>query len=130
MGQQQLMLIVLTVIVVGLAVYGALGLMDSYNQSHQRDLIIHRMNILVGEAKKYAAKPATLGGGDGSYLGFSPPAKLAVTPEFRIYTTAGDSWVLFQGYGTTSGEDGKSAVEVVGQFDRNADSWSALVTVN
>ncbi len=130
MGQQQLMIIVLTVILVGLAVYGALGLMDSYNQSHQRDLIIHRMNILVGEAKKFATKPATLGGGEGSYLGFAPPAKLAVTPEFRIYTTSGETWVLFQGFGTTTGEDGKSPVEVVGQFDKNTDSWTTLATVN
>ncbi len=130
MGQQQLMIIVLTVLVVGLAVYGAFGLMDSFGQTHQRDTIIHRMNILVGEAKKYAAKPATRGGGDGSYLGFSPPAKLAVTPEFRIYTTSGDTWVLFQGFGTTTGEDGKSPIEVVGQFDKNTDSWTTLETVN
>ena len=130
MGQQQLMIIVLAVIVVGLAVYGAFGMMDSYNQSHQRDLIIHRMNILVGEAKKYAAKPATLGGGDGNYLGFSPPAKLATTPEMRIYTTAGESWVLFQGFGTATGEDGRSPVEVVGQFDRISDNWTTMTTVN
>lgn len=130
MGQQQLMIIVLSVIIVGLAIYGVLGLMDSYNQSHQRDMIIQRMNILVGEAKKYAAKPATLGGGDGSYLGFSPPAKLAVTTDFRIFATAGDSWVLFQGFGSVTGEDGRSPVEVVGQFDKNTDSWSTLATVN
>jgi hypothetical protein len=130
MGQQQLIIIVLTVIVVGLALYGALGLFDSYHQSHERDLIIQRMNILVGEAKKYAAKPATLGGGDGSYLGFMPPAKLAVTPEFHIYTTAGDTWVLFQGFGTTLGEDGRSPVEIVGQFDKDTDTWSTLATVN
>ena len=130
MGQQQLLLIILSVVVVGLAIYGALGLMDTYTQSHQRDIIIQRMNILVGEVKKYAAKPATLGGGDGSWLGFSPPNKLSVTSEFKIYTTAGDTWVLFQGYGTASGEDGRSAVEVVGQYDKATDTWSTLTTVN
>ncbi len=124
------MIIVLTVVVVGLAIYGVLGLFDTYHQSQERDQIIHRMNILVAEAKKYAAKPATLGGGDGSYLGFSPAAKLAVTTEFRIYTTAGDDWVLFQGFGTTLGEDGKSPVQVIGQFDKTSDAWSTLTTVN
>ncbi len=130
MGQQQLIIIVLTVIVVGLAIYGALGIFNSYQQSHERDAIIHRMNILVGEAKKYATKPKSLGGGDGSYSGFAPPAKLAVTSDFRIFTTSGDDWVLFQGFGTTKGEDGKSPVEVVGQFDKTTDSWATLATVN
>lgn len=130
MGQQQLLIIVLGVLIVGMAVYATFHVMDSYTQSHQRDLMINRMNILVGEAKKYAAKPASLEGGAGSFLGFSPPAKLVVTPEMTIYTTAGDTWVLFQSFGTTTGEDGKSPVQVVGQFDKVTDSWSALAIVN
>lgn len=130
MGQQQLLIIVLGVLIVGMAIYGTFAMMDSYNQNQQRDLIIQRMNVLVGEAKRYATKPASLGGGDGSFDGFVPPAKLAITPEIRIYTTAGDSWVLFQGFGTTNGEDGKSPVEVVGQFDKTSDNWSTLATVN
>jgi hypothetical protein len=130
MGQQQLLIIVLGILIVGMAIYSAFNLMDSYGQSHQRDLIIQRMNMLVGEAKKYATKPASLGGGDGSFQGFTPPAKLANTPEMRIYSTSGDSWVLFQGYGTTNGEDGRSPVEVVAQFDKNTDNWSTLVTIN
>ena len=130
MGQQQLLIIILGVIVVGLAVYAVLGLFGTYHASHERDVIIQRMNILVGEAKKYAAKPATLGGGDGSYLGFAPPTKLSVTSDFHIFTTAGDNWVLFQGFGTTTGEDGRTPVEVIGQFDKTTDSWSSLTTVN
>ena len=120
----------LGVLIVGMAIYGAFNLMDTYNQSHQRDLIIQRMNTLVGEAKKYAAKPASFGGGDGSFLGFVPPAKLVSTPEMTIYSTAGDTWVLFQGYGTTTGEDGRSPVQVIGQFDKTSDGWSTLATVN
>jgi hypothetical protein len=130
MGQQQLLIIVLGALIVGMAVYGTLKWVDSYNESHQRDLIIQRMNTLVGEAKKYAAKTASLGGGDGSFQGFTAPAKLAVTTEVRIYATAGDTWVLFQGFGTAKGDDGRSPVEVVGQFDRTTDSWSTLATVN
>jgi hypothetical protein len=130
MGQQQLLIIVLGVLIVGMAIYGAFAMMDSYNQNQQRDLIIQRMNVLVGEAKRYATKPASLGGGDGSFDGFAPPAKLAITPEMRIYATAGDTWVLFQGFGTTNGEDGRSPVEVVGQFDKTTDNWSTLATVN
>jgi len=130
MGQQQLLIIVLGVLIVGMAIYGSLNIVDSYSQSHQRDLIIQRMNVLVGEAKKYATKPASLGGGDGSFAGFTPPAKLAITTDMKIYATAGDNWVLFQGFGTTTGEDGKSPVQVVGQFDKDSDNWSTMATVN
>jgi hypothetical protein len=130
MGQQQLLIIVLGVLIVGMAIYGSLNLMDSYSQSHQRDQIIQRMNTLVGEAKKYAAKPASLGGGDGSFTGFTPPTSLAVTSDMKIYSTAGDTWILFQGYGTTTGEDGRSPVQVVGQYDESTDSWSTLTKVN
>ena len=130
MGQQQLLIIVLGVLIVGMAIYGTLNLMDSYGQSHQRDLIVQRMNVLVGEAKKYAAKTAALGGGDGSFLGFTPPAKLTNTPEMKIFSTAGDSWVLFQGYGTQTGEDGRSPVQIVAQYDKNTNSWSTMATVN
>ena len=130
MGQQQLLIIVLGVLIVGMAIYGSFNLIDSYSQSHQRDLIIQRMNVLVGEAKKYATKPASLGGGDGSFTGFTPPAKLALTTDMKIYATAGDNWVLFQGFGTTTGEDGRSPVQVVGQFDKDSDNWSTMATVN
>lgn len=130
MGQQQLLIIVLGVLIVGMAIYGAFNMMDGYTQSHQRDLIIQRMNLLVGEAKKYATKTASLGGGDGSFQGFVPPAKLLTTSEMKIYSTAGDTWVLFQGFGTSNGEDGKSPVQVVGQYDKTTDHWTTLATVN
>ncbi len=130
MGQQQLLIIVLGVLIVGMAIYGALNLMDTYNQSQQRDLIIQRMNVLVGEAKKYAAKTAALGGGNGSFTGFAPPAKLTSTSEMRIFSTAGDTWILFQGFGTKIGEDGKTPVEVVAQYDETTDRWSTMATVN
>ncbi len=130
MGQQQLLIIVLGVLIVGMAIYGALNWMDSYGQSNQRDMIIQRMNVLVGEAKKYAAKTAALGGGDGSFLGFAPPAKLTTTSDMRIFSTAGDTWVLFQGFGTKIGEDGKSPVQVIAQYDKTTDHWSTLATIN
>ncbi len=130
MGQQQILIIVLCVFIAGMTIYGTLNLMDTYNQSHQRDLIIQRMNVLVGEAKRYATKTVALGGGGGSFLGFTPPVKLATTPEMRIFSTAGGSWVLFQGFGTKTGQDGKTPVQVIAQYDRANDRWATLAIVN
>jgi hypothetical protein len=115
---------------VGLAVLGTLRLVDSYNQSNQTDRIIHGMNVLVGEAKKCAANSASLGGGNGSFLGFSPSVRLAITPDMKLYSTAGTSWILIQVCGTITGRDGQTPVEVVGQFDNTADQWSNLAIVN
>ncbi|MBI5463572.1 MAG: hypothetical protein HY966_01300 [Ignavibacteriales bacterium] len=130
MGQQQLLILVLVAIIVGIAIYGATHLMEAYNQSSERDVIIHRLNYLVAEAKKYAEKPTSLGGGAGSFRGFVPAAMLTVTNEMTISTTAGDTWVLFQGIGKTIGEDGRTPVQIVGQFDKPTDKWTTLIKVN
>jgi len=134
MGQQQLLLIVLGALIVGLAVYGGTRMLSSANQDNERDLIISQMNILVGEARKYAAKPAALGGGDGSLVGFSAPAKMSTTDRLSINVTSGATWVLFQGFGAVNGIDGENPVQVVAQYDFSADftsgSWSTMSEVN
>ena len=130
MGQQQLIIIALLAIIVGLSVFGGLQWTKSQNQAHERDIIIQRFNILVGEAKKYAARPAALGGGDGSFLGFTPPTKLAFFSGIKVYTTAGDDWVLFQGFGSMNGSDEKTPILVIGQYDKNTQKWTTLSEVN
>lgn len=130
MGQQQFIIIGLLAIIVGLTVFGGLQWAKSQNQTHERDIIVQRFNILVGEAKKYAAKPANLGGGDGSFRGFTPPTKLAFFSGIKIYSTAGDDWVLFQGYGSVIGSDEKTSVLVIGQYDKNTEKWTTLSEVN
>ena len=106
----------LGVMIVGMAVYAGTRLMGSYQQSNERDLIIQQMNVLVLEAKKYAARPANLDGGDGGFGGFQPPVNLAETDRIRIYTGASDSAVTFSGFGSINGTDGQSPVQVVMQY--------------
>lgn len=130
MGQQQLLLIVLGVILVGIAAYGGLRLTQSYNESHERDLILQQMTVLLGEAKKYALRPKSLGGGEGSFQGFVPMGKLTRTDRVTIYATAGDTWVLFQGFGIVTGWDGKTPVQVVAQGDLSKDQLQSVTLVN
>ncbi len=130
MGQQQLFIITLVLLIIALASYSGIRLMNSYKQSHDRELIIHRMNILVAEGKKFAAAPRFLGGGEGEFTGFSPAANSAVTSEFRIYTTAGPTWVLFVGYGTATGWNNEDPVQVTGEYDYPAGRWKFLISVN
>ena len=134
MGQQQLLLIVLGALIVGLGVYGGTRMMASSNQDNERDLIISQMNMLLGEARKYAAKPGHLGGGDGSLVGFQAPSKMTTTDRLSINITAGASWVLFQGFGAVDGIDGTNPVQVIAQYDFAADfssgTWTTMEEVN
>jgi hypothetical protein len=115
-GQQQLLLIVLSAIIVGIAVYGGVRLMGAYQQSNERDALINQMNAVVFDARKYAAKTRSLGGGGGVFTGYQPPESIALTDRFRIYVGAMDSAVTLTGFGTINGEDGQSPVQVFLQY--------------
>jgi len=134
MGQQQLLLIVLGAIIVGVAVYGGTRMMAEANRENERDLIIQQVNQLVSEARQYAAKPNHLGGGDGSLVGFTPPQKMTTTDRLSINVTSGATWVLFQGFGAVEGTDGENPVQIVAQYDFAADfssgTWTTMEAVN
>lgn len=117
MGQQQLLLIILGVIIVGVAVAVGITLFQDNAVSSNRDAMTNDMMHLAAKARHYYARPASMGGGSHSFAGLTADAagmlKL-VTPDFSdnsngTYTilTAGDaSQVVFQGVGKTALSDG------------------------
>ena len=129
MGQQQLLLIVLGVIIVGIAIYGGIRLMDAYNQGNDRDMLIHQMHAIVSDAKQYAFKPNYLGGGDGSLAGYQPPRSMSTTDRFRIYVGSTSGSVTLTGYGTVIGEDRQSPVEVLLTYT-SSDGQVTSVVIN
>jgi len=130
MGSQQLLIIVLIAFVVGIGIWVGIRLVDSFNQSSERDLVMHQISVVVGEAKRYSSTPKSIGGGEGSYEGFSPLPKLLDTGRIRINMTVSTTWILFQAFGTTKGYDEENPVEVVAQFDMGLDNYSTLSFVN
>ena len=116
MGQQQLILITLAIMVVGLAIFAGVRMFDSYQKSNERDALIHQMQVLVLDARKYAAKATSFAGGGGSFSGYRAPENLSITDRFRIYVGATDSAVTFTGYGGINGEDGQTPVQVFLQY--------------
>ena len=129
MGQQQLLLIILGALIVGLAIYTGLQFFKVYQQNNERDVVIQQINTLVLDARKYAAKPTFLGGGNGKFTGYQPPNDLANTDRVRIYTGATDGAVIFTGFGTFNGEDGQSPVHVILQYTL-ADGKSEVEVIN
>lgn len=130
MGSQQLLIIVLISFVVGISIVTGSRLVTTFNQSNERDMIIHQMNVVIGEAKAFAKRPTTIGGGDGVFTGFEPSARLTNTDEIRLYLTIGGDWILIQGFGRAEGWDGSNPVQVVAQYELNPAEWTLVTMVN
>jgi len=86
MGQQQLLLIILGVIIVGIAIAVGLSMFSSQSISSNKDAIINDLNNLFANAYQYRIRPASMGGGGGSYAGYKIPATLS-SNENGTYTT-------------------------------------------
>lgn len=71
MGQQQLLIIVLTVIIVGVAIALAVTYFKSHQQEVEIDEVINEMNHIAATAQEWYRKPAEFGGGSGSFSEFT-----------------------------------------------------------
>ena len=71
MGQQQLLLIVLGVIIVGIAIAVGISMFKSNAQSSNRDQVINDLNNLAAKAQQYYRKPTSMAGGGQSFVGFT-----------------------------------------------------------
>ena len=67
MGQQQLLLIILGVIIVGIAVAVGITMFQSNAVQSNRDAVISDMNMLASRAQAFYRKPVSMGGGGGAF---------------------------------------------------------------
>ena len=79
MGQQQLLLIVLGVIVVGIAVVVGINLFNANAVSSNRDGVVSDLNNLGAMAQQFYKKPISMGGGGNTFTGFALPTQLDTT---------------------------------------------------
>ena len=95
MGQQQLLLIVLGVIVVGIAVVVGINLFNANAVSSNRDGVVSDLNNLGAMAQQYYKKPASMGGGGNTFTGWTVPSQLDTTANgFYVETVAAQSVVI------------------------------------
>ena len=71
MGQQQLLLIVLGTIIVGVAVVVGINMFTTGAVNAERDALLQDVNNVASAAAAYWRKPAALGGGARSFVGVS-----------------------------------------------------------
>jgi len=79
MGQQQLLLITLGVIIVGIAVVTGLILFEYSSNENKKNQIKSEGANLATMAQKYYRLPITMGGGGRSFVGWTIPALLDTT---------------------------------------------------
>jgi hypothetical protein len=108
MGQQQLLLIVLGVIVVGIAVVVGINLFNANAVSSNRDGVVSDLNNLGAMAQQFYKKPVSMGGGGNTFTGFALPTELDSTANGSYtagFVVAAQS-VTIVGYGTENGTNG------------------------
>ena len=115
MGQQQLLLIVLGTIVVVIAVAIGIDLFSASAPDANRDLIISVLTSLSADAHAFYQKDKQFGGGGDSYVGWKLPKsfeKHENTKKRFVKARVRKNRIVFTGYGTEIGRNGRSPVRV------------------
>jgi len=104
MGQQQLLLIVLGVIIVGIAVVVGINLFNANAVNANRDGVISDLNNLGAMAQQFYKKPVSMGGGGNSFTpttgDWEIPSSLDSTANGTYVATVSDQSVSIVGKGT------------------------------
>lgn len=77
MGTQQLMLVILGVILVGIAIAVGISTFQAQNVRSNLDAMINDLNHIAANAYQYRMRPAKLSGGEGDYSLYEIPPKLS-----------------------------------------------------
>ncbi len=104
MGQQQLLLIVLGVIVVGIAVVVGINLFNASSIEANRDGVVSDLNNLGAMAVQFYKKPVSMGGGgrsfnttNGAPAGWTIPTTLQSTANGAYTATVAAKTVTIVG---------------------------------
>jgi len=126
MGQQQLLLIILGVIVVGIAVAVGITMFNDSAVSANRDAVTNDLINLASRAQQYYRRPTALGGGGGNFSNLTSASGMKLLTKTNSSTmvngngtysieTEGSTMIELKGEGTESGNDGTAKVTVVMQ---------------
>lgn len=108
MGQQQLLLIVLGVIIVGIAIAVGISMFKSSAVDANRSAIASDLANLAAKAQRYYRTPTELGGGGNSFVGFtlSPLDTGNANGSYRVASVS-DTLVVIHALGKEKLPDGK-----------------------
>lgn len=117
MGQQQLLLVILVTVIVGIATVVAINTFGSASKSAAQDAVVNDIASIASGAQGYVMKPAMLGGGEGSFseikfsqLPFAFDKEAEGTTDLIVFNlngkytiTPGDETFTIEGYNENYG---------------------------
>ncbi len=116
MGGQQLLLIILGFLLVGIAIAVGISLFNDNSISHTRDAITNEMVRLAARAQQYYRTPKSMQGGGNSFHGLSAIGDLTSGGNGIVatYSLVNDGTsITITGIGRDVGRDGVNPVKVV-----------------
>lgn len=99
MGQQQLLLVVLGIIIVGVAIVVGINLFSANAVEVKRNNVINELLHLSAHAQRYYRTPTAYGGGSSSFTGWTIPNDLISTPSGRYEAVVKATQILLKGIG-------------------------------
>ncbi len=101
MGQQQLLLIVLGVIIVGVAIVAGIGLFNAGAEESAKDELVAQSLTIGSNAQQFYRRPVAMGGGGNSFTpasgDYSIPPKMNNTANGLYDAVVGDQLVTITG---------------------------------
>jgi len=120
MGQQQLLLIILGVIIVGIAIAVGLSLFSAQSVQSNKDAMINDLNNIAAQAYQFRIRPSSMGGGQGSYASFTIPTKMATNENGTYVATPSANSVSIV---ATSAANTSNVITVTVDSDGKLTGW-------
>ncbi|MBP8975988.1 MAG: hypothetical protein KBG83_04655 [Bacteroidetes bacterium] len=115
MGQQQLMLVILGLLIVGIAIALGVSLFSANAEESCRSAIVDDLLFFANQARAYYWKPASMAGGGKSFTGLtlSQISNFSENENARYYIeSAGDGECIIVGVGKVYAGDDSVRVRV------------------
>lgn len=115
MGQQQLLLIVLGLIIIGVAIVFGISIFRQQAITSKRDLIINENYSLGNMARNYYKKSKIMGGGGDSFTGWTVPTSMQTNANGTHSAIVSSDSVIIIGTGNEviTGTDSVKAETIV-----------------
>ena len=116
MGQQQMFLIILGVVITGIAIAVGIWLFGASSVSSNKDAIINDLNHLGSTALQYRVRIPSMGGGGGSYAGYKIPSKLVTNDDASFSASVQPQSVTFTGTSALGYGDVQAVLDSTGKL--------------
>lgn len=106
MGQQQILLIILGIIITAVAISVGIAMFSSNTIGSNKDALVNDLANLAANSYQYKLRLKNFGGGGGTYTGYTIPDKLRLNDDgsFTVSSITATSIIIVgtsgQGFGT------------------------------